>query len=322
MMIITLLFAALSFAQDPHGQRLNTPSYYQQAYGELSQKDPHVIHHWPVHVQSIGHTNASYQGYGGQPYFHHGLDIRANAGEDVLVTAGGKVVNVENYDYGPLYWEIAILDDEGFIWQYHHVDHNSIPSYVHDAFKSGGRIEAGTKIGEVVNWPITTYGERYHHIHLNVLDGQRNFLSPFLFLQPLGDKQTPVIKRIGLMKNGKEVNGTTVRGSYSVFAEVHDLILHQQFIVPPHNIEVELDGGPVHTVWKFETLPGGADEEKDVEVFYVPSMVCGNYSCRRPVFDLGFRWNFPTLPGQHQLKLRVSDFEGNTSVQDFHWVVE
>ena len=49
---------------------------------------------------SIGHTSASYQNYSGdyrQAYFHHGLDIRANAGQEVFASAGGKVVNIEDY---------------------------------------------------------------------------------------------------------------------------------------------------------------------------------------------------------------------------------
>src|SRR5688500_15621489 len=104
-----------------HGEaerRLN-PAVASLATGRLPTGRP-LRHPWPVTVLSIGHTSASYQNYGGSPYFHHGLDVRADAGSDVLAAAGGKVVNIENYGGSAAYWEVAILDDEGFLWQYHH----------------------------------------------------------------------------------------------------------------------------------------------------------------------------------------------------------
>jgi hypothetical protein len=323
--MIILIAMLLSFqvrADDVHPSRLSTPTYYSQAYGEMENKSAGSIHPWPITVLSIGHTNASYQNYGGQPYFHHGLDIRANAGEDVFASAGGKVVNIENYAFGELYWEVAILDDEGFLWQYHHVDRNSIPAEIHVAFKNGGSIAAGAKIGQVVNWPITTYGERYHHIHLNILDGRRRYVSPFLFLDPLADTVAPVIQRIGLLKNGREVRGNKVSGTYSLYAEITDLILHDKFLVPPHLLQVEIDGAPARTVWNFEMLPGGADEEAQVDKFYVASMVCGNYNCRKPVIDLGFLGAFPTTAGTHTVRVRAWDFAGLNVAQDFQWLVE
>ncbi|MBY0517056.1 MAG: M23 family metallopeptidase [Bacteriovoracaceae bacterium] len=323
IIFITMLLSLNLHAQDPHLHRLSTPAYYEKAFGRLENKSNAGQHSWPVNVLSIGHTNASYQNYGsGAPYFHHGLDIRANAGESVLASAAGKVVNIENYMGGPLYWEIAILDDQGFLWQYHHVDRNSMTQEVLSAFKTGARIEAGSKIGEVVKWPITSFGERYHHIHLNILDGQKKFLSPFLFLLPLQDTSVPVINRIGLLKNSRELSGQTVRGEYSIYAEISDLVHHDKFIVPPHSIEIEIDGAAPHVVWLFESLPGGANEEALVDDFYVPSMACGDYSCRRPVIDLGFQFKLPVASGRHKLILKASDFAGNTTVRDFEWNVE
>ena len=322
MILLAFIFALPLHAHDPHPSRVSTPNYYAEASGILSHKSASVIHPWPVNVLSIGHTNASYQNYGGEPYFHHGLDIRANAGEAVLASAGGKVVNVENYSFGKEYWEVAILDDQGFLWQYHHVDPKSIPSAIHQAFKTGGRVEAGTKLGEVVYWPVVTYGERYHHIHLNVLDGQRRYVSPFMFLDPLADTVAPTIQRIGLLKNGREQQGTKVSGEYSLFAEITDLIMHDKFLVPPHLLQIEVDGLAARTIWNFESLPGGADEEALVNKFYVASMVCGNYSCRRPVIDLGFMGQFPAAPGTHRIRVRAWDYQGLSTTQDFQWLVE
>lgn len=324
ILLVLLSFSALANShEDPHSRRWNTPAYLGLATGSLNQLAKAGTHAWPVRVQSIGHTNASYQRYGfGTPYFHHGLDIRADAGEAVYASAGGKVVNIENYDVGPSYWEVAILDDRGFLWQYHHVDKNSITPETWAAFRSGGRVEAGAKIGEVVYWEVVSYGERYNHIHLNVLDGQRRYVSPFLFLQPLPDRDAPKVVKMGLLKNGQAVAGQRVRAPYTVYAEIADLILHPRFIVPPHMLAYSLNGGPLKVVWNFETLPGGADEEARVHEFFVPSLVCGNYNCRRQVIDLGFNWPLPQTPGTYQLRLQAYDFAGNLGEAEWNWTVE
>jgi murein DD-endopeptidase MepM/ murein hydrolase activator NlpD len=92
---------------------------HQPAYISLATATPassiYEKSPWPVTVKSIGHNTASYQNYGSEPYFHHGLDIRADAGSEVVPSASGQVVNISNYGPGPAYWEVAILDNAGFL---------------------------------------------------------------------------------------------------------------------------------------------------------------------------------------------------------------
>lgn len=284
---------------------------------------------WPVQVKSIGHTTASYQRYGSVSgaYFHHGLDIRADAGSPVVASAGGKVVNIENYVPGnPAYWEVAILDREGFIWQYHHIDRQSIPQEIFTAYKNGTEIAAGAKIGEVVYWGIVTFGERYHHVHLNILGAQKQYLNPFEFLEPLNDTSGPQIKEFLLVKDGQKLNTSHVSGRYSIGLHVEDLILSQVFTLPPNRIEVQIDDQTPIEVWKFDTLPGASDKEAFVNQFYIPSLACGDYSCRRPIIDLGFRKApsqvFPTQKGRHEIFVRVEDFSGNSDSRSFSWIVD
>ena len=168
LMISTSLFASYGDLK-----RNQTPKYLEQAFGSLEQTPAPRRSPWPFDILSIGHTMSSYQLYSsslGSAYFHHGLDIRGNTGTPVLSSTSGKVVNIENYAGGPLYWEVAILDDNGFLWQYHHVDKDSITQKMRDSYKWGERIEAGEKIGEIVDWPVYTGGEQYSHVHLNILD--------------------------------------------------------------------------------------------------------------------------------------------------------
>lgn len=289
---------------------------------------------WPVALKSIGHTIASYQSYGRRrsdvpdgPYFHSGLDIRADAGSAVRAARGGKVVNLENYVPGDsAYWEIAILDDDGYLWQYHHVNRGAIPEAVVDAAKHGGRVADGAMLGTVYTWPISTFGERYHHVHLNVLGAGGVYLNGFSFLEPLADNDPPEVVAIGILKNGKPVSGASVRPPYSLYAEVRDLVLHTKFFVPPNLIAVSVDGSMERVVWEFSRLPGGASSTDYVHDFYVKSMTCGNYECRRATVDLGFglpnRIQYPAAPGPHTVEVIVTDDAGNRASKTFDYRVE
>jgi len=310
------------------------PQYASRATGnwaKRSKKLSRLRYPWPVKVLSIGHTIASFQSYnfGGPPapYFHHGLDIRAEAGSDVLASVGGEVINIENYIPGSdFYWEVAILDKDGFIWQYHHIEKKSIPQAIHEAFKNKTSIDAGTKIGEVVAWEIETFGEVFHHIHLNILGKEKAYLNPFEFLELLPDKSAPEIVGFKLLQNGMIEEDNEVKGtSYTVAAEIRDLVLSDVFIVPPNEIKISIDTADPITVWKFNGLPGGSSNEAYVTDFFPPRLACGDYECRRPVINLGFnkknKMIFPVIPGRHKLELWVSDYNGNENKQAFEWIV-
>jgi len=298
------------------------PSYLKQATGELQVLRTGGLrkrYRWPVSVKSIGHSMASYQRYGflGSAYFHHGIDIRADAGSDVIASAGGLVVNIENYMPGDdAYWEIAILDSDGFVWQYHHIDRQSIPDGIFKAYKDKTPIDSGTKLGEVYYWGIVTFGERFHHIHLNVLGKNKEYLNPFEFLELLPDESAPEIGDFHVVKNGTR---------YTIAVEVRDLMLSDVFILPPNEVRVAIDGEKPFTVWKFDSLPGGASNQAFVNNFYVPEFACGDYQCRKPVIDLGFRKKadqvFPLTSGKHRLNLWVSDYNGNEAEKTFEWAV-
>ena len=312
--------------QDSLFEKQHRPDYLSLATGDHNAHDTNR-HPWPVTVESIGHNTASYQNYGGEPYFHHGLDIRADAGTDVLASVGGQVVNISNYGPGPAYWEVAVLDDAGFLWQYHHVDRDSIPQNVWDAYRNRGRISTGTKIGEVYYWMVNTYGEQYHHIHLNVLSRGGAYRNPFNFLTPLADTKAPEFVEVGLLRNGYAQDPSLpIQGAYSIYATIHDLILHDKFVVPPHRITYQLDDDPrERLVWEFTDLPGVTSNTDYVEDYFVPSLTCGNYECRKLTVDLGFsteghRW-FPNVGGQHKIVIHAEDQAGNRTSREFQWQV-
>ena len=324
LLYVTLLHAS-SFDKIHLDAEIKHPTNPAQlGHGNFAKNVPQR-HAWPFALLSIGHSMSSYQNYGGEPYFHHGLDIRGEAMQEVRASVGGEVVNIENYSFGELYWEIAIRDDDGFLWQYHHVDHNTIPQAVKDAFKSHGRIETGDLIGKIVRWPVSSFGEYYNHIHLNILDGEGRYLNPFAFLDRLADDKSPEIVAIKILKNGRSQSTSTVSGNYQFSLEVRDLVLHDKFILPPYRMSYSIDNQKEETLWQFDSLPGGASRTDFVHDLYVARETCGNYTCRKLVFNLGFSKSgdrsFPQSRGAHTLNVTVWDYAGNHSSASFEYQV-
>jgi len=283
-------------------------------------------HSWPFPLLSIGHNMQSYQNYSKSPYWHDGLDIRSVQDQPIYASVGGKVVNIENYVAGnSLYWEVAVLDDEGFVWKYHHVDRKSIPAGIYEAFKKGQRIETGSLIGNVVRWPVSSFGEVYHHLHLLIVAKDGQYINPFLMMQTLPDNQSPIIHRIGLAKNHRPIQGNQVSGEFAIFLEASDLTLHDKFILPPHKITYRLNGEEEKVVWEFIHLPSGRNDTDFVEDFFMKG-TCGDYSCRKFFINLNFtpskpRGTFNLLPGKHLIEVSVEDISGNMSSSSFSWQV-
>ncbi|HXH29278.1 MAG TPA: M23 family metallopeptidase [Bacteriovoracaceae bacterium] len=283
-------------------------------------------HPWPFPLLSIGHSMQSYQNYGSSPYWHDGLDIRSVSDQPIYAAAGGKVVNVENYVRGNhLYWEVAILDADGFVWKYHHVAKESIPVEITAAYQQGTKIPTGTFLGNVVKWPVTTYGEVYHHLHLLVVASDGKYINPFLLMEPLADTSPPVISKIGLAKNHRPVQGAEVSGPHALYLEASDLTLHDKFLLPPYKISYRLDNAGEVLVWEFKHLPSGTNDLDYINDFYMEG-TCGNYSCRKFFFNLNFttaqpRKTLNVSKGEHEVEVTVEDIVGNRSAKTFRWKV-
>jgi hypothetical protein len=320
----SLLLALLITTQALAHERLVRTKADKLAFAQFTEQR---FHPWPFPLLSIGHNMQSYQDYSGSPYWHDGLDIRSVPDQPMYAAAGGKVVNIENYIRGnPLYWEVAIQDEEGFVWKYHHVAKESIPQEIHNAYKLGTKIPSGTLLGNVVRWPVTTFGEVYHHLHLLVVAADGRYVNPFLMMEPLQDNQAPVISRIGISKNHRAVDGAVVKGEHALFIEASDLVYHQKFILPPHKITYRLDKGEEKLVWEFVHLPSGKNDVDYINDFYL-SGTCGDYSCRKLLFNLNFtpdrpRGQMKLATGTHEVEVSVEDVVGNKSSKSFTWNVQ
>jgi len=308
----------------------------RRSVGLHSPLPSHGVYGWPFPsgvTFTLGHAIQSYQSYGGTPYFHHGIDIMAPNGTDVFHRAGGQVVNVENYQPGnDLYWEVAFLDPNGYLWQYHHIDKNTIPQFIKNKFaeyqanpETGGFVTGDVYIGDIVYWTVVSYGKRFNHIHLNIFEPGGAYVNGFEFFTPLADDDAPEILGVGLLQNGAVYSGNEISGNYSLYVRSRDLVLDDVYWLPPYEVTFSVDGGPVESVWEFYTLPGGGDDEAYLNDYYVVPPTCGNYSCRDFYIDLGFIKDsqrvFPSDGGEHTVEVTAWDYAGNATTQTYTWTV-
>lgn len=308
------------------------PAYLKLATGDPTLQSEHGVYAWPFDLDSIGWSMQSYQDYGGTPYFHHGMDMMKMWGTNVYNRSGGQVINIENYQPGwDLYWEVAILDPDGYIWQYHHINEVTIPQLIWDKWEeyqadpNAGYIPPDTHIGDIIEWPVWSFGKQFNHIHLNILAAGGVYVNGFEFHDDLPDTDGPEIQSVGLLQNGQIHPGNDIEGDYSLYAQARDLILDDVYYLPPWEITFSIDCGPEHTTWRFDTLPGGANDTAYLDDFYVVPPTCGDYDCRNYYIDLGFirdsQFEFPNSDGQHTVYVTVQDYAGNIASQSFTYTV-
>ena len=236
------------------------------------------------------------------PYFHGGLDIRADAGTPVHACVAGTVVNVDNYGAkGPLKWEVAVQDAQGYIWQYHHLDINTV------TVSKGDPVAQGQVLGDVVAWTTDVHGYEYDHVHLNVTRwyGPGTFTEPYtdgwVHYNPLGfltagsykDLIAPSMFDVYFAPNENNTpfadsnSGTaTIIGNVDVIAHLHD---YRTTVPPPNGQPYELSPYelaysivPVNTpcgmgflprtrLVRYDAMPGGkivATQTKVLETLY------------------------------------------------------
>ena len=308
------------------------PAYLDMATGDPTLQNEHGVYAWPFDLNSIGWSMQSYQDYGGASYFHHGMDMMKMWGTNVYNRSGGQVINIENYQPGwDLYWEVAILDPDGYIWQYHHINELTIPDeiwdkwYEYQADPNAGYIPPDTYIGDIIEWPVWSFGKQFNHIRLNILSAGGVYVNGFEFHDNLPDTDGPEIQSVGLLKNGQIHSGNEIVGDYSLYVQARDLIMDDVYYLPPWEITFSIDCGPEQTTWRFDTLPGDADDTAYLDDFYVVPPTCGDYGCRNYFIDLGLipdsQFEFPNSDGEHAVYVTVWDYAGNIASQSFTYTV-
>lgn len=112
---------------------------------------------WPTRGWLSSYFGKRKSPFTGRTVMHEGLDIAANTGTPVTVTADGIVARVE---YSPTYGNTVVID-HGYGYQtlYAHNSRNLV--------KVGQRVKRGDRIAQVGNTGMSTGSHLHYEVHLN-----------------------------------------------------------------------------------------------------------------------------------------------------------
>ncbi len=184
---------------------------------------------WPVKFidsrHTIGNSMPQYQNYSNEAYYHEGADLRlAQSGEVVAPLDGFLQGDFYTYvtdqstgedkkytkpitDGGDdLYFEITLKNAAGFILEFHHVNPNTLPAVIRElVLRGGGNVRMGEILGFASVWPNLRFGDRYDHIHYNIISPSGIYMNPEFYSVALPDTSAPVIKNIFAIYKDKKI---------------------------------------------------------------------------------------------------------------------
>lgn len=198
------------------------------SYGNLPASPGSL--NWPVDFADASHTLGNnmlqFQNYGSEPYYHGGCDLRTKDGAEVRAPVAGHL-EAGHYSYdtnsdgslrkyfrawpktGPaLSFEVAIITDEGFRFEFHHIDRDTLPTEIVQMLdRGGGRVVEGQIIGHVITWPVEGVdGELYHHTHYNIVAPNGIRYNPEYYSRMLIDQKAPALHGVyALDANGRGI---------------------------------------------------------------------------------------------------------------------
>lgn len=145
---------------------------------------------WPVHTPlSIANTMSTLQFYGPMAGFHHGLDLKAPAGTPVYAPTGGRVE--VGYYYPrvkvPCTYGVSIVGDDGYRWEFHHIDPGTVPKGIVDLAKRHGHVASGAMLGRIYD-ASEMHAGIFPHVHVNVIDRNGFYQNPLISFPPLTAK--------------------------------------------------------------------------------------------------------------------------------------
>ncbi len=294
---------------------------------------------WPVKDVPINIGNLAYtlQFYGDEPGFHHGLDILEPAGTPVYAPVSGKISLGYYYRIKiPYTFQIAIVQKNGTVWQFHHLDPKTIPASLFDLAKKGGTVSSGALLGKIYDASQMGYGIS-PHVHINVIDSSGHYQEPLRFFPLLPQDTPPVIRGLYLIDSQNRVLADNQRGfqvepsdskSAALIVDAFDVVSPSKVETTPASISVwALMGGAKKRILlaqrKFDRLPG-KDFFTGVSRIYqtAPISFSSGKNLKNEV-DMGrsrrFLFRFPeikSLPvGCVGLEVVVSDFTGKKTSQ-------
>jgi len=300
---------------------------------------------WPVGSGDvpypIGNSYGEFQNYGGDPYYHPGIDILAPAGTPVYAVKAGYVKAVLTIS-ADLHWRVAVGDSAGESecdgWLYAHLDESSI------VVNEGDYVEQGQHLGNLVAWPVADF----HHLHFvkirnsgTVWDSNWQFIgNPLDELAILGDTTAPVFEdatpgqKLAYCRNQSDIyfgDGSPLSGDVDIIAYAYDYIDNHTWKVAPYKLDYRIDGDTATGWINSVTFSGTLDYENNIESVYQDDAACNtraNYDYRDFFFnvtntdgdgiietsDREKSWRTAVFHnGEYVITVRASDRSGNLS---------
>lgn len=296
---------------------------------------------WPVEFQnpehSLGNSMAEFQSYGSGPYYHGGLDLRVAAGAEVKAPVSGRI-EAGHYGYSNrpdgsstkywrpwpasgsrTYFEVAVITDEGYRFEFHHMDEDQLaPEVLAILRKGSGRVTAGANLGRTIPWPDGVY----HHLHYNILAPTQTQLNPEYYSSLIDDHLAPeVLEAFAVQQNGAVTPflSGVFRQRPAYFALV--CLDHQDLNVydhPPAHLKLEFDAGESFS-WDFrERLTDQNGRFPPIWDFFIESIVTPSGTTLRTEGGYGKGQSIIRVPVPQRSKgsftLTVADLAGNKSL--------
>jgi len=242
------------------------------------QDAPHPVGHHSVSFQNYTEEEGNYEG----AYFHHGIDIIMPDVAEVYNQVSGRVTKIDHYrtelvGEHPLYFEVVVETVNGLIFEYHHIDKNTVPKNIYEALESGELIPEGELLGKIVFWPMPdVFSEKlFHHIHLNIMNQDKIKINPALLMLPQIDTTKPVIEEIFITDSSRtKTLSDEPDEPFHVVIKVHDFTDIDPWPNPVRFSEVFISDEDENIVFHHAGYDFIAMMDIDEKVF-----VCDYYLC-------------------------------------------
>ncbi len=294
-------------------------------------------HDWPVHDSfTIIDTVSTLQFYGPTPGFHHGLDIHAPAGTPVYAPVAGLVGMGYYYPRAqvPYTYEVFLDGDDGFRWEFHHIDQTTIPQEIAELAKRHGRVERGTLLARIYDAPKFD-PTIPPHVHVDVIAGDGFYQNPLKFFPPLSDKTGPTIQGIYLVDASNHVVAGSApgialpallpSGKYELVLDIIDIIDGAPMGDSVARLGVSANGTSIGNLDFLDRLPKKSYLEGVKDVYKIEPIVLPDGKTLTNQVDLSaprkflYRFDLDTskIPagadGKIQMQIMAEDFAHNST---------
>jgi hypothetical protein len=257
---------------------------------------------------------------------------------EVYNQIAGRVTKIDHYRTDlvgehPLYFEVVVETVNGLIFEYHHIDKNTVPKKIYEALESGELIPEGEILGKIVFWPMPdAFSEKFfHHIHLNIMNQDKIKINPALLMIPQVDSTDPVIEEIFLIDDNRtKTLSDEPDEPFHIVIKAHDFTDEDPWPNPVRFSEIYIYDEYENIVFHHAGYDFIAMMDSDEKVFVCDYYLClldgqsysyGDYQKREfflvvTAFDIEGNITEPIDPslfdpGEHTIYVRSCDENGN-----------